>query len=256
MEIAEYVEAVRREGELLADAAERAGLDAPVPPCAPWQVKDLLRHTGYIHRWATRHLAERPEHVIDGPGEAEILAGGAPDAELAGWFRAGHAALVRTLGTADPGLACATFMDAPSPLAFWARRQAHETAIHRADACSASGTLPGFAPDFAADGVDELITGFGRRRKYQPRGERGRDGVLHVQAADTGDEWTVQPRDGRPAPYRGAPGQEAACTVTGPASGIYVFLWNRCGSGSAGVTVTGDGDVLARWKSAVRVRWG
>lgn len=29
---------------------------------------------------------------------------------------------------------CWTFLDAPSPLAFWARRQAHETAIHRADA--------------------------------------------------------------------------------------------------------------------------
>ena len=104
MEIAEHVEAVRREGGLLADAAERAGLGAAVPPCAPWQVKDLLRHTGYIHRWAARHLSERPERVIGGTGEAEILAGGAPDAELAGWFRAGHAALVRTLSTADPGL--------------------------------------------------------------------------------------------------------------------------------------------------------
>jgi uncharacterized protein (TIGR03083 family) len=254
VEIAEHVEAVRREGGLLADAAERAGLDAAVPPCAPWQVKDLLRHTGYIHRWAARHLTERPESVIDGPEEAEILADGAPDAKLADWFRAGHAALVRTLSTADPGLVCATFMDAPSSLAFWARRQAHETAIHRADASSASGTLPEFAPDFAADGVDELIMGFGRRRKYQPTSER--DGVLHVQTADTGGDWSVQPRDGRLVPHRGAPEREAACTVTGPASGVYLFLWNRSDAASTGVTVVGDRDVLACWKSAVRVRWG
>ena len=67
MEIAEHVNALRREGEWLADAAERAGLDAPVPPCAPWQVKDLLRHTGYVHRWAARHINECPDQIIDGP---------------------------------------------------------------------------------------------------------------------------------------------------------------------------------------------
>ena len=73
MEIAEHVNALRREGEWLADAAERAGLDATVPPCAPWQVKDLLRHTGYVHRWAARHITERPDQIIDGPSEEEIL---------------------------------------------------------------------------------------------------------------------------------------------------------------------------------------
>src|SRR5437762_8081947 len=137
MEIAEHVNALRREGEWLADAAERAGLDAPVPPCAPWQVKDLLRHTGYVHRWAARHITECPDQIIDGPSEEEILSGGADDARLLAWFRDGHAALAQTLATADPAVACATFMPAPSPLAFWARRQAHETAIHRADADSA-----------------------------------------------------------------------------------------------------------------------
>lgn len=245
MEIAEHIEAVRREGELLADAAELAGLDAAVPSCAPWLVKDLLRHTGYIHRWAARHLTERPERVIDGPPEAEILAGGAADAELAGWFRAGHAALVAALSTADPGLSCATFMDAPSPLAFWARRQAHETAIHRADACGASGKPAEFDPGFACDGIDELIMGFGARRKYQAGGER----VLHVHA--DGNDWTVEPRDGRLVPRHGVAAR-ADCTVSGPASGIYLFLWNR---GDAGVTVAGDPEVLAGWRAAVRVRW-
>ena len=142
MEIAEHVNALRREGEWLADAAERAGLDATVPPCAPWQVKDLLRHTGYVHRWAARHITERPDQIIDGPSEEEILRGGADDAGLLAWFRDGHAALAQTLATADPAVACATFMPAPSPLAFWARRQAHETAIHRADADSAAGATP------------------------------------------------------------------------------------------------------------------
>jgi uncharacterized protein (TIGR03083 family) len=198
MDINEHIDALRHHGRLLADAAGRAGLDAAIPPCPAWQVKDLLRHTGYIHRWAARHITECPDAVLDGPAEEDILRGGAADPDLLDWFRAGHAALVETLSTADPGLVCATFMDAPSSLAFWARRQAHETAIHRADADSASGIRPEYDPEFAADGIDELITGFGqyagpghrhrprvvrRRRRWPPPGPPGtrrhRPGRLH-----------------------------------------------------------------------------
>ena len=256
MEIAEHVNALRREGEWLADAAERAGLDAPVPPCAPWQVKDLLRHTGYVHRWAARHITERPDQIIDGPAEEEILSGGADDAGLLAWFRDGHAALAQTLATADPAVACPTFMPAPSPLAFWARRQAHETAIHRADADSAAGTMPDYEADFAADGIDELIMGFGRRRKYQPGSNADRT-RLRVLATDTGDAWLVEAHEGRLQPRRDAGDlQEAGCTVSGPASGLYLYLWNRAGAARAGVTVAGDPGLLSTWQSSVRVRWG
>ena len=256
MEIAQHVNALRREGEWLADAAERAGLDATVPPCAPWQVKDLLRHTGYVHRWAARHITERPDQIIDGPAEEEILSGGADDAGLLAWFRDGHAALAQTLATADPAVACATFMPAPSPLAFWARRQAHETAIHRADADSAAGTIPEYEADFAADGIDELIMGFGRRRKYQPGSNADRT-RLRVLATDTGDAWLVEAHEGRLQPRRDAGDlQEAGCTVSGPASGLYLYLWNRAGAARAGVTVAGHPGLLSTWQSSVRVRWG
>src|SRR5262249_47838143 len=128
-----YVGALRREGELLADVAQRAGLAAAVPSCPGWAVRDLLRHTGYVHRWATGFVAEGLTRPV-GASEEEILGQGPADAELPGWFREGHAALVRALGVAAPGLNCWAFLPAPSPLAFWARRQAHETAIHRVDA--------------------------------------------------------------------------------------------------------------------------
>jgi uncharacterized protein (TIGR03083 family) len=266
VEITEHIDALRRDGGLLADAAERAGLDAAVPPCAPWLVKDLLRHTGFIHRWAARHIAECPDRVIHGPSEPEILRGGAAEPELLAWFRAGHAALVETLSTADPALDCATFMAAPSPLAFWARRQAHETAIHRADAQSAGGTVPSYPPEFAADGIDELIMGFGRRRKYLPAADID-GGRLGVAATDTGDDWYIDAREGRMHPRRGDdknPADDqvaedavgAVCTASGPASGLYLFLWNRIGAAQAGITVTGNPDLLATWQSSVRVRWG
>ncbi len=258
MEIFEHIDALRCHGNLLADAAERAGLDAAVPPCPPWLVKDLLRHTGYIHRWAGRHLTECPDHVLDGPPEAEILRGGTSDPELLAWFRSGHAALVEMLSTADPGLECATFMPAPSPLAFWARRQAHETAIHRADAESATGVLPEYPPHFAADGIDELITGFGQRRKYRP--SAGREGALQVLTTDTGDAWHISAEAGRLQARRGSagagPADPADGTLRGPASGVYLFLWHRCDAAEAGVTIAGDAGLLASWQSSVRVRWG
>jgi hypothetical protein len=152
-------------------------------------------------------------------------------------------------------------MPAPSPLAFWARRQAHETAIHRADAESASGTLPDYPAGFAADGIDELIMGFGRRRKYQPTATTDA-GRLHVIAADTGDEWLIDARDGRMQPRRKDAEADATddaavttCTLSGPASGVYLHLWNRADATRAGVTVTGNADLLACWRSSVRVRW-
>jgi uncharacterized protein (TIGR03083 family) len=255
VEIADHIEALREQGTQLADAASRAGLDAAVPPCSPWLVKDLLRHTGYVHRWAARHVNECPPRVLDGPAEDEILTGGAPDAGLISWFLTGHAALVQALTAADPGLECATLMPASSPLAFWARRQAHETAIHRADADTASGALPQYAPDFAADGVDELITGFGQRRKYRP--SPGHGGTLRVRTTDTRDAWYLSEEEGRIHAHRGAgePAGSSDCVVSGPASGLYLFLWNRAGAIEAGVTVSGDSAVLASWQSSVRVRW-
>jgi uncharacterized protein (TIGR03083 family) len=253
MEIAEHIDALCHHGDLLAGAAEQAGLDAPVPPCAPWQVKDLLRHTGYIHRWAARHITECPDTVLDGPSEADILCGGAADPDLLAWFRSGHAALVETLSTADPGLVCATFMDAPSALAFWARRQAHETAIHRADADSALGNRPEYEPEFAADGIDELIMGFGQRRKYRPSADH--DGGMLVRATDTGHAWHVGTEDGRIQARRG-PDDSASCIVTGPASGVYLYLWNRGDAAQAGVTISGDPGFLESWQSSVRIRWG
>lgn len=254
MEIAEHIEALRSHGAVLADSAAAAGLAAAVPSCPPWQVKDLLRHTGYIHRWAARHLTDRPGRVLAGMAEQEILSSGAPDDELIDWFRAGHVALVRLLESADPGLETATFMTtAPTPVGFWARRQAHETAIHRADADGALGLATRYPAAFAVDGIDELVTGFGNRKKYLPPDGAG---GLAVRAADTGDEWVVRSVDGRSvaarSPATGAADAPVACVVSGDASDLYLFLWNRAG---AGVSVAGDPAVLGAWQSAVRVRW-
>jgi uncharacterized protein (TIGR03083 family) len=257
-DVADHIARLRAEGELLASAADRAGFDALVPACPGWRVRDLLKHVGYVHRWAAGYVREQHARWVDRASEAEILSGGPGDDALAAWFRDGHTALVRVLEAADPGMTCWTFLEAPSPLAFWARRQAHETAIHRVDAQQAAAGAgaagePAFAPRFAADGIDELIMGFlGRDAK---RGSwDGPPGILAVHADDGGDgsaHWRVLSEPGRLAVAR-ADGA-ADCDVTGPAADLYLLLWNR--RDTAGASVRGDASLLAELRRHTAVTW-
>jgi uncharacterized protein (TIGR03083 family) len=251
MEPKEHIAALERDGALLAAAADRAGLDANVPPCPSWQVRDLLRHLGFVHRWAAAYVSQAYEEMVDEPAEDELLLAGPGDAELLGWFRDGHAELVRALRSADPGLRCWTFLPAPSPLAFWARRQAHETAIHRADTESAAGEVTPFPASFAADGIDELIMGFWARGRVRA----DRPCRLQVLATDTGGGWLVELGD--PAAARQGTA-DADCTVAGPASDLYRLLWNRPprdGQDADRVSVGGDPGLLRLWQDLMKVTW-
>jgi len=242
MEVAEHVERIRADGAALRDAAEVAGPDAPVPSCPDWTVRDLVRHVGMVHRWAAAQVrdalpAERPESETTGPWPA--------DADLFRWFADGHQALVGTLAAAPADVACWHFLPAPSPLAFWARRQAHETGIHRADADLAAGRRPEFPPEFAADGIDELVTGFAARRSSPLRD--GPPGMLAVEAVDAGRRW--------PVPIGTDPGDRAPdCVVRGSASDLYLALWNR---GDLAALRAGDdpAGLVDRWQRSVTVRW-
>jgi uncharacterized protein (TIGR03083 family) len=239
METAELIKYLVREGQLLAGAAADAGPDAAVPNCPGWQVRDLLRHTSMIHRWATAFITEgytdfhpaAPESTLDG-------------AELLEWFREGHGLLVAALSESPADVECWTFMPAPTPLAFWSRRQAHETAIHRTDAESALSGKPGPVPAaFAADGVDELLTGFHARAKSRVRTEEPR--VLRVRAIDTDDVWTVRLSTDHPHTERAEEGP-ADCEISGTAEQLYLTLWNRLPLSA--VSITGEQDLALLWR--------
>jgi uncharacterized protein (TIGR03083 family) len=253
METAAHIDALEREGALLAAAAERAGPAALIPACAPWQVADLLRHLAYVHRWAAGYASGSRPRGSGRASEPEILASGPPDGELVAWYRDAHRDLVATLRTADPAAAYGAFLPAPSPLAFWARRQAHETAVHRADAQHAAGTVPRFGRQFAADGIDELLLGFAVRAK-QPLSP-GSQRALAVRATDTGDGWLVSIGPGGIGDVQRGSGP-ADCVAEGPACGLYLLLWNRLPAAAAGVTVRGDERLLRLWREHMRVTWG
>ncbi|MFE7950459.1 maleylpyruvate isomerase family mycothiol-dependent enzyme [Streptomyces sp. NPDC057426] len=250
----EHIGALDTAGRMLADAAAEAGTDAEVPTCPGWRVRDLLRHTTMVHRWATGFVVEGYTSYHPDGGEPDL------DGEaLLAHFREGHTRLVGALRAAPGSLECWTFMPAPSPLAFWARRQAHETAVHRADAESAlplsalplSGRPGPVDPALAADGIDELLLAFHSRERSRVRTPEPR--ILSVRATDTGDVWTVRLSPEPPRAERGTedPGITADCELSGPAERLYLTLWNRLPEGA--VSMAGDASLARLWreKSAI-----
>jgi uncharacterized protein (TIGR03083 family) len=252
VEISDHIAALGREGELLAAAAARTDLDAPIPTCPEWRMRDLLRHLGDVHRWAAAHVADARTEPI-GAAELHTIAGPLPeDAALIDWFRRGLGRVLRTLESADPRIVCWTFLSAPSPLAFWARRQAHETGIHRADAESPGGAITPFPADFAADGIEEMLFGFLAR---PGDGQDGRQDVpprtLQLRSTDTGGEWLVRVAQ-ETVEVRREHGK-ADCVVRAPASDLHLLLWNRLSPD--GLDVSGDHSLLSFWRETVQVHW-
>jgi uncharacterized protein (TIGR03083 family) len=252
MEIAAHVDALRTEGGRMVAAVDAADPDAAVPTCPGWTVRALTRHTGAVHRWATGFVAlgqTEPSHAgLDGVAGTEPA-----DDDLAGWLGQGCADLVTALDSAPDDLQCWTFLAAPSPRAMWARRQAHETAVHRVDAQLAAGIpVTPCAPTFAADGIDELLVLFLPR--HGPTLGAGPARTVAVRCTDVDNSWLVRmDADGVvTTPTTNGDGGDAACTLGGTAGDLYLALWNR--TGGDGLTVAGDRAVLDRFSEATRIR--
>lgn len=240
MDVATHVEHLEADGRLLGEAAVRAGWDAPVSACR-WDVRELVTHAGGVHRWATAVVGARP----DADEAASAVGTGPADDALLDWFREGHTALVAALRTAPRDLDCFTFLPAASPLGFWARRQAHETAIHRADAESACGAIAAFDVAFAQDGIAEMLLGFARRRTNVINSV----GSMALRPNDGGAAWLVT--FGGEQVTATESGADAPAVVAGSSSDLYLWLWNR----PSAVEVSGDAGLAKLW-GTVQVRWG
>lgn len=249
-----YLSVIESAAAALVRRAGAAGLDAAVPTCPDWRVRDLVVHQGIIHRWAAAHLRQEPDarHALR---EEDVLADVADD-RLQDWSRAGAAELLQTLRAVDPDVDAMVFLnDAARPREFWARRQAHETTIHSVDALAAElGRFPTAAEaapatDVAADGIDEILCGFftrGRSKLYDDR-----PFTIEVAPRDSAYRWTLRVGPGGARAQRS--GDPAADVVfTGTPAQCYLGLWNRGREMSA----AGDADVLARWREVQHVTWG
>jgi uncharacterized protein (TIGR03083 family) len=181
---ATYLEAITANAAALVDAATVAGLDAPVPSCPGWAVADLLEHIGRVHRWVVANTTRDPDAGFWSSREID-----SPDAAGRGeWVRDGAIELVAALDH-DPQTPCWTFVP-PPVLAFWQRRQAHETAMHRVDAQLAAGHVEPIAPELAADGIDELLWLLPMVPWSKPEGGTG--ATAHLHCTDVEGEWFLE----------------------------------------------------------------
>lgn len=256
MDVERLVAAVAAEGALFAHAADAGPLDVMVPSCPEWDVRRLVQHLGVVHLWAGAHVADprpRPDDVDDLTDLAahwpELAASWPADDDLVDWYRACNAALVDTLRAAAPDVAAWTFLPAPSPLHMWARRQAHETTVHRVDAEGARGTTTPVDAQLASDGIAEFLEGFAaRRRRLDVDGER----VVRLDATDTGEVWSMRMTPSGIASERGrTPSPDLV--VRGTAAALYLLLWNR--QDPTGVELEGAAALLDVYREGVTIRW-
>lgn len=255
MELADYIGYVAAEGDRFAVVAEKGDLDVEVPPCAGWDMRELVRHLGMIHLWAAENITypldDWPD-VDDLPDLAdhwpELASSWPDDTDLVSWYRATNANLLRVLEDAPADHECFSFLPAPTPVTMWARRQASEIAIHRFDAEVARGIESHYEPAFAADMLDELLSGFAPRpREIEVDQVR----VLHVSADDVDEHWylTIGPEGIETS----RDGSDVDLTAGGSAAALYLLFWNRAPDTT--VELTGDTDLMDLWHRNCRIRW-
>ena len=145
-----YLAAVERDAAVMLRVLADTDLEAAVPSCPGWTLRDLIVHTGLVHRQKAETV--RGGWVDGSPPQPEP-----PDGDLGPWFREGVDDLLVVLSTADLSQPSWTWCDHEHTAMWWARRMAHETTIHAADAVLAAGGRPHVESSLAADGVEEIL---------------------------------------------------------------------------------------------------
>jgi uncharacterized protein (TIGR03083 family) len=224
-------------------------LERPVPACPGWTFRQLAAHLGRGHRWAARIVAARAAAPIP---LGEVADGKLPQdpARHAPWLNAGADMVIEAVTAAgsDPVRTLAGI----GPASFWARRRAHEAAVHLADAQLATGRDAGLAPGFAADGVDEWLSlaaagaegSAGRARELRGQGQS-----LHFHATGPGlpgtGEWLVTRTPSGVTVQRGH--GKADVAVRGPAARLLLVLTRRLPPSDPAIEILGQQALLTHW---------
>lgn len=223
----EHVEQLGAQYRALRAAAVHAGPYARVPTCPDWGIPDLLGHLGRVYAWIPLLIgADSPPARPEAPKRW---------GELVPWTDTQMDGLTHTLADTDPDTR--TWFGAADievTMAFWARRMANETAIHRLDAEHAMiGDTepilePLFDPGLAADGIDELL-GFLVPLSHQAKRELTAEGTLLVRATDADQAWEITLSAGHDPVCRsaGSAPRQADATMSGTADAVFRAIWNR-----------------------------
>jgi uncharacterized protein (TIGR03083 family) len=223
--------AVRADGAgLLAAVSEPGALTRPVPSCPEWTVGDLARHVGsFYHRIRLHAGSAGPEErwpPLSIPDEAPA----AGEQTLPGWLEAQLAMVEAHLELLDPDLPTWNWAPQARVAAFWHRRAAHETAVHRWDAQLATRLPEPIESKLAGDGVAEVLDTF------LPGGRRHVDteayGLVQLTATDLGHTWYVRLRGAAVSlldtdTLLDADEHRTRAAASGSASDLMLSLWGR-----------------------------
>jgi len=216
---------------------------AVVPSCPDWDVAALARHLGGIHRWVTHLVSITAPERENAPKDPDRPGEGASADAWADWLAEGGRRLVATLRPADPAATMWTWGDGGT-VAWWTRRQLHETLVHRIDAELAAGAAWTVDPEVAVDAIDEHLGNI-TASAYFSSGVANLtgEGSLHLHATDTAGEWMIQlTPHGFTITHDHGKGTVAA---RGRAQDLLAAVTNR-GTTEA-LEVFGDADLLQWW---------
>jgi uncharacterized protein (TIGR03083 family) len=146
-----YVDHVNADGDRLAIVAER-GLQAPVPSCPGWTVRDVVEHTAevFLHKVASMREKAFPDPWPPERGDQPTIP----------YYRDALDQLLGELTSRDEYELADTWWWDERTVGFWGRRMAHETAIHRVDVELAHDDVTPIDDELALDGVDEALRRF------------------------------------------------------------------------------------------------
>lgn len=239
-----WTEILEREGQLLIDAARQAPT-ADVPACPDFDVTKLVRHVAFIHRRIPVALAGTSETPFRRDDALPPVP--SPD-EAFDAYPVGLATLVAAAAAADADRPTWTMTRPDGRVAFWLRRAAQETTVHRVDAQQAAGLpVTPVGAEQALDGIGELLDIAASRWN----GHVDAPITVHLHATDAEGEWLARlGPDGMTVETGHAKGDAA---VRGPVSDLYLWLWGRLPAGTQGTGTLesfGDADAVTRLREA------
>jgi uncharacterized protein (TIGR03083 family) len=237
--------------DLLHATLADADLTLPVPTCPGWDLGQLVRHLGAGQRWAEEIVRTRASGPLPDDPVRRVEGGGLP-VPLGEWLADGARRLAATLREAGPWAEVWTPLSGGNS-AFYARRFAYETLVHRADATLARGREFTVEVDLAVDALDEHMELGSLAQMFEFHPDRrellGPGRTLHFHATgaspDAAAEWVVD-LTGEVLAWRRAH-EKSAVAVRGPLTALLLLVYGRMSLDAAPVEVLGDRALLEFW---------